>query len=111
MLLGAVLVVFLLQLLLPVTLPWWVASLLYFYLAVMGGLLAIHLFEACLESWLDQFRWYRRWQGGTYYLYELAGQLPGCYGEFWSRELLPPHRYCRLVVLESYITRKSPTLL
>ena len=37
-----------------------------------------------MDRLFSNYRWYRRWHGGTWYLYYLSG-VP-CYGEFWNRD-------------------------
>lgn len=51
---------------------------------------------------MKSFKWFRKWVGGNWYKYEMSGQLPGCYGSWWSTKLLTPHRYYNLVKTESY---------
>lgn len=51
---------------------------------------------------MERFKFYRRWKGGIWYKYEMTGQLPGCYGIFWSRIKLPTHRYYNLIKTETH---------
>jgi len=30
---------------------------------------------------------YRKFKGGTWYKYEMSGELSGCYGTFWSQNI------------------------
>lgn len=42
---------------------------------------------------MSKYRWFRRFIGGTWYRYDMTGQLPSCYGHWWTKKYLIPHRY------------------
>lgn len=40
--------------------------------------------------------------GGIWYKQTMSGELPGCYGSWWTKEPLKPHRYHYIEKIENY---------
>jgi len=51
---------------------------------------------------MKNFRWFRKYIGGDWFKYQMTGQLPGCWGSWWTIKKLPPHRYYELIKTESF---------
>ena len=50
---------------------------------------------------MNNFKWYRKLCEGTWYKYQMTGQIP-CYGSFWSRKNMEDSRFCIKVKTENY---------
>lgn len=51
---------------------------------------------------MKNLKWYRWLCGGTWYKHTMTGELPGCYGSWWSREESHHPRYERIEKVEKY---------
>jgi hypothetical protein len=40
--------------------------------------------------------------GGTWYKQTMSGELPNCYGSWWTKEPLKPHRFHYTEKIETY---------
>jgi hypothetical protein len=40
--------------------------------------------------------------GGTWYKQAMSGELPHCYGSWWTKKPLKPHRFHYTVKIETY---------
>ena len=60
----------------------------------------LSLLDECqsLASW----RLYRAIRGGRWYKQTMTGELPGCFGSWWTRTPLFPHRYHFTEIIEDY---------
>jgi len=48
------------------------------------------------------FKLYRKYKGGIWYKQTLTGELPCCWGSWWTRKPHPPHRYYFTEKIEYY---------
>lgn len=51
---------------------------------------------------MTKCKWFRKLVGGTWYRYNMTGQLPTCYGYWWTKTLLTPHRYYECTKMEMH---------
>jgi hypothetical protein len=61
-----------------------------------------YLFQSIDESFINIFRIYRAIRGGKWFKHEMTGQLPGCYGSWWSRDKDHHPRYEAITKKEDY---------
>lgn len=54
------------------------------------------------ESFLKNCRFYRAMRGGIWYKQTMSGELPGCYGSWWTKNPLTPNRYHYTEKTEDY---------
>jgi len=50
---------------------------------------------------LSNFKFFRKLLYGKWYHYEMSGELPSCYGDFWTQTEIN-HRYVNLLKIEEY---------
>ena len=59
----------------------------------------IYLYITRLSRWfakglgLQNIMLFRCIVGGVWYKQSMSGELPGCYGSWWTQHPHPPHRY------------------
>lgn len=51
---------------------------------------------------MRRFKFFRRMCGGIWYKHEMTGQLPNCYGSWWSRKSSHHPRYEAIIETENY---------
>lgn len=51
---------------------------------------------------MSNYHFFRKFIGGTWFRYDMTGQLPGCYGHWWTKKQEPEHRYYKLTKTETY---------
>lgn len=54
-------------------------------------------------KFLNNFKWYRKWRGGRWFLHRTSTHLPGEHTEFWSRKR-QVNRYTKIQKIEYYRT-------
>jgi hypothetical protein len=72
------------------------------FACIMGGIAGYWIASVFVYESFSTYRWYRKLRKGTWYHYRMSGELPGCYGTIWTRQLWEPHRYYNLIGTEHY---------
>ena len=54
------------------------------------------------EMDLKNIRFIRMLVGGKWYKQTMSGELPNCFGSWWTRQPLPKHRYHYIEKIENY---------
>lgn len=87
----------------------WYALLLLFTMvgSYIGRAIALDLI-IYRSFFFSRFTWYRKLTGGLWNYYEMTGELPGCYGGFWTQDRLPDNRYYYFKKGENYPSKPLP---
>ncbi len=59
---------------------------------------------------MKNIKLYRFFCGGVWYRHEMTGELPGCYGSWWSRKYDHHPRYEAITEIEAYVHIILPQL-
>lgn len=62
----------------------------------------LYILDDLDQSWLTYIQAYRALRGGKWYKQTMSGELPGCYGSWWTKYPLRDNRYHFIEKVEDY---------
>lgn len=51
---------------------------------------------------MTKYKWFRKLIGGIWFRYDMTGQLPTCYGHWWTKKIEREHRYYECTQIENH---------